>query len=318
MNREIFFKKMGVLKGYPDLVKLTEQAYIDLEHKVWKENLEDSPHGRPWHTSFHASQFPSQTRPCGRKAIYTMMDVPNAEPISPFLRGVAEIGKAVEQQIVHRWGFAGLTIGGSVALVEGSETAQIRFADDDTWLTGAADAILDLRPSCDTVLPVDVKSKTTAVLDAMIAGERSYDEKHYIQVQAYIYLCRKYHVEMGWQDLGLKPAESGYIFYSSREDPRKTKEFYVEADYNLINDGIETLHEWKKNFLSGDLPERPKSWYWTIDPCKWCDFKKHVCKPDYKDKVTKIEDSHAMTFTKELRKNYDPEKIKERVLSRWN
>jgi len=152
----------------------------------------------------------------------------------------------------------------------------------------------------------------------MIAGERSYDEKHYIQVQAYIYLCRKYHVEMGWQDLGLKPAESGYIFYSSREDPRKTKEFYVEADYNLINDGIETLHEWKKNFLSGDLPERPKSWYWTIDPCKWCDFKKHVCKPDYKDKVTKIEDSHAMTFTKELRKNYDPEKIKERVLSRWN
>lgn len=301
---------MGVLKGYPDIVKITNDAFISLEKKIWEGNLEDAPHGRPWHTSFHASQFPSLTRPCGRKALYTMMDVPNAEPISPFLRGVAEIGKAVENIIVDRWRHAGI-------LLEISEEEQMKFSDDDTWLSGATDAILDLRPICDTVVPTDVKSKAIKVIDQMIEGERSYDEKHYIQVQAYIYLCRKFHIEMGWADLGLKPAESGFIIYAAREEPTKIKEFYIEADYELISEGIRTLQEWREDFKDDILPERPKSWMWTLDPCKWCDFKKHVCKPDYKAGITKLSESHAVEFTKNLRSNYDPDIIKERVLDRW-
>lgn len=312
MNREIFLKQMGVLKGHPDLVKLTKEAYESSEHSLHQDDLNDAE-GRHRTTSFFASSFPMAPRPCGRKAIYSLMDVPQAAPNSIFMRGVVEIGKAVEEQIVDRWIEAGLMLSGK----EGNEK-QIRFTDNETWLSGAADAVLDLRPSLNTVVPVDIKSKTTKVLDEMIAGERSYDEKHYAQVQAYIFLCRKYHVEMGWEDLGLKPAESGYIFYASREEPTKTHQFFIEADYELINDGINTLKDWKANFLSGELPERPKGWLWTLDPCRWCDFKRDICKPDHKAGVTHIEDSHAIEYTKKLRKNYSPEETKERVVARWS
>lgn len=312
MNREVFLKQMGVLKGYPDLVNITKVAYEDSEQKLYQNDLDDAQ-DRHRTTSFFASEFPMQPRPCARKALYSLMDVPQSAPNSIFMRGVVEIGKAVEEQIVDRWIDAGIMLSNN----QGNKK-QIRFEDNETWLSGAADAILDLRPSLNTVVPVDIKSKTTKVLDEMIAGERSYDEKHYAQVQAYIFLCRKYHIEMGWEDIGLKPAESGYIFYASREEPTKTFQFFIEADYTLINNGINTLKDWKANFLSGDLPERPKGWMWGLEPCKWCSYKRDVCKPDYKAGVTRLEDSHAIEYTKNLRKNYDPEKTKERVVERWN
>ncbi len=311
MNREEFFLRTGLIKIHPDLEAITKKAYIDSEEKVWKDNLNDVGK-RHITTSFFASNFPAGAKHCGRKAIYSMIDTPPKEPMSPFLRGIVEVGKSVEEQIVDRWVEAGIMLSGK----EGNEK-QIRFEDNETWLSGAADAILDLRPKLNSVVPVDIKSKTTKVLDEMIAGERSYDEKHYAQVQAYIFLCRKYHHEMGWNDLGLKPANSGYIFYTSREEPTKTKQFFVEANDTLINQAIENLKDWKEHYLSGTLPERPKSWRWMLEPCKWCEFKKDVCKPDDKDGIIDIEDSHAIEFSNNLRKDYDLYKTKEKVINRW-
>ncbi len=312
MNREQYLLRLGVIKSHPDLEEITKNAYISSELQVYEDNLNDVGN-RHRATSFFASNFPAGAKHCGRKAIYSLIDVPPKEPMSPFLRGIVEVGKSVEEQIVDRWIKAGIMLTG----LDG-DPKQIRFEDDETWLSGAADAVMDLRPKLDSVAPVDVKSKTSRILDEMIAGERSYDEKHYAQVQAYIYLCRKYHVEMGWEDLGLKPAKSGFIFYTSREEPTKTKQFYVEANDNLIDEAIVSLKDWKEHYLSGTLPERPKSWRWTFEPCKWCEFKKDVCKPDDKDGITDIQDSHAIEFSTNLRKDYDLEKTKEKVMNRWS
>jgi CRISPR/Cas system-associated exonuclease Cas4 (RecB family) len=316
-TRTDFFRKMGIVKEYPDLDKYTVKAYEDLEEKIWRENLESSPHGRPWFTSFHASSFPDDEKPCERKLLYTMMDIPNEKPNSPFLRAVADIGQAVEYQIVYRWGVAGLTLDAPVPKWDGDKMEQAKFTDRATWLTGSMDAILDLRPEWDAVTPVDVKSKAHNVVEEMRAKRRSYDKKHYLQVQAYLYLCNIFHEERGWKKLGLEPARGGFIYYASRQDPRTTAEFWVPIDWDLINKGIEVLKSVKENFENEQLPERPKGWKWTEEPCKWCDFKKHACKPDYKNKVKSLKDSNAIQFAMALRGSYNFDEVKREVEKRW-
>lgn len=317
MNLELF-RKFNVVKDHPDLDKITDQAYKDLEEKIWRENLESSPHGRPWFTSFHASSFPDMEKACGRKALYTMLDTPEPEPISPFLRGVAEAGKAIEYQIVYRWIKAGIMLGVKEPKFDGAPIEQLKFEDPETWLTGSCDAVLDLRPEYKHVVPVDVKSKTQKVLDEMLSGQRSYEPKNYLQVQAYLYLCNKFHKEMGWEDMGLLPANGAYIYYVSRENPRSAKEFFVPINWDVINNGVEKLKEWQIHFIEQTLPERPKSWRWTEEPCKWCVFKKEVCKPDYKEKIQVLSESNAIKVATKLRKDYDYKEIRKEVESRWH
>jgi hypothetical protein len=318
INLELF-RKLSIAGHSPvDLDKITEKSYRDLEEKIWRENLESSPHGHPWFSSFHASSFPGGEKPCGRLAMYTMMDIPQEKPIEPFLRAAADIGKAVEYQIVYRWAKAGLTLGVKAPKKEGDEMPQVKFTDPSVWLTGASDAILDLRPEYDSVLPVDIKSKKHDVVEDMIYGRKGYEEKHFLQVQAYMYLCNLFHEEMGWKDMDLQPAKGAFIYYVSRQDPRTTKEFYIPIDWEVINNGVSLLKDWKESFESEALPERPPSWRWTDDPCRFCWAKRHACKPDYKLKITSLKESKTIDFAKELRKDYDFEKKKSEVLKRWH
>jgi len=316
MNLELF-RALGVIKDYPDLDRITEQAYMDLEEKVWKENLDSSPHGRPWFTSFHASGFPEEDKPCGRKALYTMLDTPEAKPFSPFLRAVSDIGQAVEYQIVYRWAKAGKTLGIEIPEYDGEPIEQVKLEDPETWLTGSIDSILDLRPEFDSVLPVDVKSKNHDVVEQMKMGQLSYEDKHFNQVQAYMYLCNLFHEKMGWDKLGLNPAKGAFIYYASRQDPRTAKEFYIPIDWEFINNGVEQLKEWKQHFINETLPQRDKSWRWTEQPCKWCPFKKEACKPDNKEKILQLDHSKAIVFAKSLRTNYNYKEIRKEVLERW-
>lgn len=317
-TRRQFFEHFGIVRQAPDLEKITKESYEALEDKIWRENLNSSPHGRPWFTSFHASSFPDKDKPCGRLALYTMLDIPRPEPAPPFLVATGDIGKQVEYQIVYRWGLQGITIGGSVPLWDGANMSQVKFEDDSTWLTGSSDAILDLRPELDTVVPADIKSKKHEIVQEMQLGRRPYENKHYLQVQGYIYLCRLFHEDMGWDAMGLKPAESAYIFYASRQDPTVNHAFYVKADMELIARGADLLREWRQDFIGNNLPERPKDWRWTEEPCKWCPMKKYACKPDNKEKITDLSESNAIQFAQELRTNYNFEEIKEEVLNRWD
>jgi len=317
ITRRQLFKALGIVRSGPHLKPLTLKAMDDYERKSWIEHMESAPHGDPWHTSFHASAFPGAEKSCGRAAIYSLMDIPGTGPTPAKLRGQAEVGKAVEYLIVHRWGHAGLTIGGSVPITFGGNAKQLGFEHSDYWLTGSSDAVLDVRPYWDYVLPVDVKSKAQDVIDAMKNGARSYDEKHYYQIQAYIFLCQEFHDQMGWNEMGLKPAVGGTIFYASRQDLTDTVEFYVDADQDLIERATNNLSEWKELFLNQTLPDRPKEWRWTEEPCKWCPFKKFACKPDLKVGITDFSKSHGIEYAKNLRPQYDFEEMRKDVINRW-
>lgn len=318
-TRRQLFEHFGVVGSRPDLEKITKDAYINLENKIWRENLNSSPHGRPWFTSFHASSFPDRDKPCGRLALYTMLDVPNDKPASPLLVATGDIGKQVEYQIVYRWGLEGLTVGGSVPLWDGANMAQCKFEDDSLWLTGSGDAILDLRKwGRDSVTPVDIKSKKHEIVQEMRAGTRGYERKHYNQLQAYLYLCNVFHEDMGWGEMGLSPATGGYIYYASRQDPSFAHSFYIEINRGLIERGKELLGEWRDFYLADQLPERPKDWRWTEEPCKWCPMKKYACKPDNKEKITNLRESNAIKFAEELRAEYNYDEIKQEVIDRWD
>jgi CRISPR/Cas system-associated exonuclease Cas4 (RecB family) len=197
--------------------------------------------------------------------------------------------------------------------------SQVRFEDDSTWLTGSGDAVLDLRRfGRDSVTPVDVKSKNHDVVQEMQLGRRSYETKHYNQLQAYIYLCNLFHRDMGWEAMGLAPAQGGYIYYASRQNPSLSHAFFVEIDTELIEQGVALLQEWRQSYLNDELPARPKDWKWTEEPCKWCPMKKYVCKPDNKEKITNLRDSNAISFAHSLREKYNYDEIKEETIKRWD
>lgn len=267
-------------------------------------------------SSFWGGSFPVGSGHCGRQAIYRLMNLPDTEPAHPKLAATAGAGKGVEQQITYRWGRAGLTLGGSVPLEEGGPEEQLRLVDSRYWLSTAIDSVLDLRPDWPAVVPVDIKSKAEKVIEEMRLGATDYDPVHAAQVVCYCYIARLYHEEMGWAAMGLKPAEGGFIYYVSRDNPANAREFWIEYRESDVNDALLMLQEWKDSFLENRLPERPKAWRWTEHPCKWCDVKK-LCKADVKDDVENIRESGVIDYAKGVDPKYDFEEIRAKVLKRW-
>lgn len=316
-TRRELFKKFHVVRDGPHLHPLTIQAMKAYEQEAWSGNLESSPHGHQWHTSIHASAYQAGEKACRRKLLYTLLDIPANEPIPPKLRGQAEMGKAAEALIVHRWAKAGMMLGVDVPEFYGQKMKQVGFEIPSLWFTGSVDAILDIRPMWDHVLPVDIKSKDHDIITSMQAGSRSYDHRHFMQLQAYMYLCIYFHKEMGWDKLGLQEAVGGVIYYVSRQDPTHTAEFYIEADGMLMADAAGVIAATKEAFLDDVLPPRDKSWKWTEEPCKYCDFKKFACKPDDKAGITKLSETKGIDFAKTIRSKYDPQETREKVLERW-
>lgn len=311
LSREQLFRALHIVKDGPQIDGLTKRAMIAHETELWRSG------GSRKTTSFFASQFPGEEKSCDRRLLYTLMNIPEASETNIKLRGYAEMGNAAEYLILHRWGHAGMTVGGSVPLEYGQKFEQVRFEDAETWLSGAADAVLDIRPDYDAVLPVDVKSKNDNVIDEMRASIRSYDPKHYMQIQAYIYFCKLYHDDMGWSEMGLKPARGATIYYVSRQDPTKTVEYYFPYSEEVATAAVELLKQTKEAFIENRLPPRPKEWKWSEEPCKWCPFKKFACKPDNTGKVETLSQSHGIEFAKEIIEEYDYDEIREAVFERW-
>jgi len=291
-------------------VKVTKVAFDKLEEEIYRSLP------TKYATSFWASNFPIYNKSCNRQALYNLMNIPRAKGMDMKGRSIVEMGKAAEYLIVHRWAKAGYTIGGSVPLHYGGDIKQLALEDFNTWLSGNLDAVLDLRPRFNSVLPVDIKSKNDESIRKMRVGALSYNPKHYAQIQAYIYLCNLYHEEMGWAAMGLEPANSASLFYVSRENPSFAFEYHLKANWPLINFAIERLKEWKQHFISDTLPPRDKSWQWSKDSCQYCEMKKFACKPDNKNDIQKLSDSNGVAFAESLLE-YSFSEIKEKVLSRW-
>jgi hypothetical protein len=303
ITRQELFRSLGVVKDGPTLDKWTHDAYKQEEERRWKNNSRLT-------TSFHASSYPGAEKSCGRKALYKLMNFPDPEPISPRGIGVMGVGKAVEEQIVDKWAKMGILLGPQ-------PPDQLRIEFKDLWLSGYGDAVLNLMPEYNYVLPVEIKTKKNKVIEYMKVGGQSYDEAHYYQLQAYILWCVRNHKEMGWDKLGLKPANGGTIYYVSREDPRNTHEFFVDLDRDVAFNAAVRLQAWRQNFLWDELPKRPKEWKWTEEPCKWCPFKKNVCKPDYVAGIVKLSESIGVEFAKAHTSSYNVEDIQKKVRERW-
>lgn len=290
----------------------TRHAFSIAEDRIWREGLRNNPHGHPWHTSQHASSFPGDDpRACGRKAIYTLMDIPKNEPANRRLVGQGEVGKAIELMLQDKFGMAEMLLSDNEN--DADVDFQTGFIDEDNWLTGNMDLLI-VPVGWDRPHVVEVKSKAHDVVLQMKRGERGPDPAHINQCKTYIGFANERADR--WPEY--KPVQDGSIFYCSRDDPSFTHEFFYSYDPAFMEQGRDRLAEWNDYFVRGELPPHPFGGKeWSQLPCKWCPFKKFACKPDHKAGVTKLRDSNGIEWAREIRPNYDYDKKRKAVLTRW-
>lgn len=296
---------------------IVSSAYKKVEEMVWRSGDGNSPHGNPWHVSFHASQFPGDDpMACGRQAMYRMMDLPNAEPFNRRARTVMAAGKSVEYELVSTLDAAGVLISAGA-----DDEVQTGFTYADAWLTGSVDCVI-LPPDWNKPLPIEIKSKYQEVIDEMQLGIRKPDDAHISQLKVQLALIRDAQ-ERGelWSEYDL--VDHGYIYYLSRDRPFETAEFRVDYDERFFEMGIEKLKEWKQMFIDERLPSEnpskrhPNGWRWSYPPCQWCDFKK-TCKLDFEQGIDSLPESVGINRAKLVNDSYNYENARKRVLDRWN
>lgn len=330
LTRQELFSRLQLLRL---MEPLAEEALEAREDLAWRGKLgDDSPHGRPWHTSFHASSFPGDNPlACPRKALYTLMDIPQDKPFSPKSRLMMEMGKTVEQFYVEGFYHQGILLSPPPW-----ESVQLGFTDPETWLTGNSDAVI-LHPRLGRPIVWECKMKYARDIKAMQVGLKEPDPGHIIQTKTYIAGMRSV---MKHLKPDLPEIRDGVIFYASRDNPRDTAEFYIEYDPAFWEKGRAQLKIWKDWFEQDILPSQEagvwpldinakgvevvskrhplgKDWRWTYQPCQWCDFQK-TCKQDFKDGVVKLSESNGTDMARTFRPNdYSVEKIRDAVFAAW-
>jgi CRISPR/Cas system-associated exonuclease Cas4 (RecB family) len=311
LTRGEFFSRLQLIRTVDPL---TNEAYKESEKRAWENQEGDSPHGNPWHVSFHASQFPGDDpMACPRQALYRMMDFPAAKPFPRRSRAIMSAGKAIEEELVRTYERAGILLSAPV-----DEEVQTGFEVPDAWLTGSVDSVL-LPKGWNKPLPVEIKSKYQEIIDEMKLGKRGPDPGHVFQLKVQLALV-KLDAHRLWPHLD--PVTHGYIYYVSRNRPDDTAEFRVDLDEKFFRVGVERLKQWKawfqEDFLPSENPSKrhPMGWRWSYPPCQWCDFKK-TCQLDHESKRDSLSESIGVDRARMVRPNYDPESAKLRVLARW-
>ena len=356
LSRGEFFSRIGMLK---EIDPLTTLAYRHAEQLEQEQPNQGAGGGSLWHVSFHGSAFPGDNpKACGRKAIYTLMDLPRGK-FSRKSRQLMDAGKDLEVQLVRRWYTAGMLLSAPP-----DARRQTEFEDREHWLTSTVDAIV-VRPRSPRPIVAEVKNVDGDAMEAMLRLIRGPNEDHVRQVKCQIGLA---HEQGSWpvrrcinsgalaillnhrdrpvmvcpihggekclEDKILAPVEHGYIYYVSRNDPDKTREFFFEYDPEFMAKGREQLAVWRKFFEAGLLPQthlkgkHPFGWNWTTDdsPCKWCPFGptgSYVCKEDHQTAVKRGEllpmaDSLAVEEAREVRPSYDLDLVRAAVEARWS
>ena len=342
MSREEFW---GDLAGITFVEDLLVKAYEHNDKKIWEEDLENSPHGFAWSTSFHASSYPGDDPfVCGREQVYGLMNPANPEPFSPRTRALFDTGTDIENRFVEKLDRYGV-------LLSSSGPIQTGFENKDLWLTGNAD-IITFKPFTNKCVVVEVK---TTSRDKIIAMKNDYFNNLIYSHPKYVRQIKTYIGELHDQDFSptvaiclnsgtiisgpkcnhckdkcipklvkFLPPDEGTILYASRElsedgDPLAIIGYRVEYDEEFMKSGRERLLEWKKLFLEDKIPEHVRegeSAKWSVSPCKWCN-RKSICKQDYKEKKTKLSESNLVEFTKSIRPHYDPIQARAKVIERW-
>lgn len=337
------FKEMLIQLGTLRVAEPSiDWAYMVALEERWRLQLDDSPHGRPWHTSFHASSFPGDDpQACGRFAMYGLMDIPKGGPTDRWLHGTAEAGKSIELSIVRAVRDAGLLVQSGqegrstdpeARDEHGEPMPQIGFEDPDHWLTGSVD--MPWMPhGHNTPLITEIKTKHEDKIREMALGQRQYDAKHRRQLLCSLGLAHE-HPEAFLHPVTGKPlpaAQDGVLYYHPRDTPWpgpiETFEFYFQYDPGFMEEGRAKLAEWKMSFLDDELPQKVAhknrlshpngpGWRWSEGACKYCNLKK-ICRSDYEDGTTSLSESAAVAVATFQRPGYSHRAKRSAVLRSW-
>jgi hypothetical protein len=135
LTRGEFFSRMGILDEVDPLVNQAYRFMEDIERKRGERGHNEE---ELWHTSFHGSSFPGDNPyACGRHALYRLLDLPR-EPFTRQGRQFMDAGKDFENQLVTRFYFSGMLL--SPPPWKGVK--QLRFEDQEHWLSTSVDSIL--------------------------------------------------------------------------------------------------------------------------------------------------------------------------------
>lgn len=305
LSRRELFSRLGLIRIVDPL---TESAYESYEQTIYEDDLDSSPHGRPWHTSFHGSAFPGDDKKaCARKALYSLINIPDKSPVDTRGRQLMDTGKDIEVQIVRRWEKAGMLLSAGP-----DEQTQTGFALPEFWLTCSTDAVVQ-PPGWDRGHVVEIKTKSDQAVTDMRRGRRTYDPYHRKQLLCTIAMAHLFSRKL-WPELDT--VRDGSLYYVSRENPRNTMEYWFDLDLEFFEAGLDQLERWRQLFFWEELPERDKSWRWTEQPCQYCAVKR-LCKADHKDNIRNLRGSHAIKFAESIRTDYDYGHTREKVLERW-
>src|SRR4029077_19350405 len=67
-------------------------------------------------------------------------------------------------------------------------------------------------------------------------------------------VCPEHGGDKCLEEQTLDPVRYGFLYYASRNDPDKTREYYFEHDPEFMRAGREQLRVWRKFFENGVLP----------------------------------------------------------------
>lgn len=368
LNRREFLTRIGQIR---EIDPMTQAAYDFAAWQAQSQSDRGAAAKDNWHLSFHGSQFPGDNdHACGRQAIYRMMDIPRGM-MPRWLEQVADAGKDIEDRLVMKWYNAGYLLSPPPFDVYGRRQNQMVFEDSQHWLTSTVDSLY-LHPRRNRPAVCEVKSQYAEEIEKMLRLCRGPDPKHVFQLRCQIAFAH----EIGpWKvkrchnsgrlpikrlvqledekmttlvvcpehgninclvDEILEPANYGYIYYVSRDDPYDSWEFFYEYDPAFMEAGRQKLEVWRKWFLEGLLPainfedkrfSHPFNWTWTRSkkdpksPCEWCDYG-DICREDHKAAVAqghaiKLTESAGIRVAQEVREDYNFDLVKSAILRRW-
>lgn len=298
-------------KEFNPAIESIHSAYSVIGNKQWRNSLNDSPHGHPWFTSFHASYFPSDSvNNCARKAVYTMAGFASAEPFGPFTLNLFNMGKSIELSLVSTWSDSG-----DLLSAKPSADVQDIAVLKDYWLSCSVDAVIK-HPKTKLPYVVEIKTKSDDVVTAMKSGIRKYDEQHMNQLLAQL---SSFHGSSGfpWSNNG--SISSGSILYVSRSNMSNVCEFKFDRDDDFFQSGLKIIEGWKSYFERDVIPDRDADFQWSKGECQSCKFKKSICKPDFRDSNNVLSESHGVSFSDDIYDDgYDFNFVKKAIYDRWN
>lgn len=329
---------------------MIDNAATYVAEREWRDRHLDAPHGQSWFTSMHVSRFPGDdSRACPRALAYELMAFATVEPMPQRVPAAGIVGVAIEDWLVSMLGYDG-----RVLSAKHDAKHQIGLEDADHWLTGAPDLVV-LPPFWNRPLVIEVKGEKIERVDEMRALTRSYRPNHARQLRGYLGLgsrvspllwptavvckhtwrlaepgnepvidamvCADHgiHADSGCLvEIDLEPIRDGVVLYAARDNPEVRASWYFEHDEQWFQRGLEVLRRAQEHYANDLIPAHPFGGkQWSAEPCKFCAFKKNVCKPDHQAGVTKLTESHGVEWSRGVYGHYDPNLIRRQVLERW-